>query len=156
MLQVLNVNWSAFLNGILLTLHSHGWNNGTHGGRQLDSGDLYLLPLAMWPTVVLLATVWASWLLMECSWGPVFASTGYVAHCCVIGHCVGVMAAHGVFLGTCICFHWLCGPLLCYWPLCGRHGFSWSVPRGGFCHLPPRPIPPRPASHPTHPLYYQY
>ena len=27
--QVLNVNWSAFLKGILLTLLSHGWNNGT-------------------------------------------------------------------------------------------------------------------------------
>ena len=52
MYQVLNVNWSAFLNGILLTFQSHGWNNGTHGGCQLDSGDLYLLPLATWPTVV--------------------------------------------------------------------------------------------------------
>ena len=48
--QVLNVNWSAFLKGISPTLQSHGWNNGTHGGRQLDSGDLYLLPLAVWPT----------------------------------------------------------------------------------------------------------
>ena len=64
--QVSNANWSAFLKGILPTLQSHGWNNGTHGGRQLDSGDLYLLPLAVWPTGVLLATVWASWLLMEC------------------------------------------------------------------------------------------
>ena len=105
--QVSNANWSTFLKGILPTLQSHGWNNGTHGGHQLDSGDLYLLPLAVWPTGVLLATVWASWMLME-------------------------------------------------WPLCGRHGCSWSVPRGGFCHLPPRPTPPRPASHPTHPLYYQY
>ena len=64
--QVLNVNWSAFVKGILPTLQSHGWNNGTHGGCQLDSGDLYLLPLAVWPTGVLLATVWASWLLMGC------------------------------------------------------------------------------------------
>ena len=64
--QVLNVNWSAFLKCILPTLQSHGWNNGTHGGRQLDSGDLYLLPQTVWPTVVLLATVWPSWLLMEC------------------------------------------------------------------------------------------
>ena len=31
-------------------------------------------------------------------WGPVFAPTGYVAHWCVIGHCVGIMAAHGVSL----------------------------------------------------------
>ena len=66
--QVSNANWSAFLKGILPTLQSHGWNNGTHGGRQLDSGDLYLLPLAVWPSGVLLATVWASWLLMECPW----------------------------------------------------------------------------------------
>ena len=48
--QVSNANWSTFLKGILPTLQSHGWNNGTHGGRQLDSGDLYLLPLAVWPT----------------------------------------------------------------------------------------------------------
>ena len=67
--QVSNANWSAFLKGILPTLQSHGWNNGTHGGRQLDSEDLYLLPLAVWPTGVLLATVWASWLLMECPYG---------------------------------------------------------------------------------------
>ena len=67
--QVLNVNWSAFVKGILPTLQSHGWNNGTHGGHQFDSGDLYLLPLAVWPTSVLLATVWASWLLVECPIG---------------------------------------------------------------------------------------
>ena len=67
--QVSNANWSTFLKGILPTLQSHSWNNGTHGGRQLDSGDLYLLPLAVWPTGVLLATVWASWMLMECPWG---------------------------------------------------------------------------------------
>ena len=30
----------------------------------MDSGDLYLLPLAVWPTGVLLTTVWVSWLLM--------------------------------------------------------------------------------------------
>ena len=51
--QVSNANWSAFLKGILPTLQSHGWNNGTHGGRQLDSEDLYLLPLAVWPTGVI-------------------------------------------------------------------------------------------------------
>ena len=65
--QVLNANWSAFVKGILLTLQGHGWNNGTHGWCQLGSGDLGLLPLAMWPTIVSLATVWASWLLIECS-----------------------------------------------------------------------------------------
>ena len=64
--SVSNANWSAFLKGILPTLQSHGWNNGTHGGRQLDSWDLYLLPLAVWPTGVLLATVWVPWLPIEC------------------------------------------------------------------------------------------
>ena len=64
--QVLNVNRSTFLKGIFPTLLSHGLNNGTHGGHQLGSGDQYLLPLAMWLTGVLLATVWASWLLMGC------------------------------------------------------------------------------------------
>ena len=63
--QVLNVNWSAFLKGILPTFQSYGWNDGTHGGHQLDSGCLYLLPLALWPTGTY-----------------------------VIGHCVGIMAAH--------------------------------------------------------------
>ena len=67
--QVLNVNRSAFLNGILPTLQSCGWNNGTHGGHQLHSEDLYLLPLAVWCTGVLLATAWASWLLMGCPKG---------------------------------------------------------------------------------------
>ena len=57
---LLNVNWSTFLKGILPTLQGHGWNNGTHEGCQLVSGDLDLLPLAMWPTGVSLATVWAS------------------------------------------------------------------------------------------------
>ena len=94
--QVLKVNWSAFLKGILPTLQSDGWNNGTHGVYQLNNGDLYLLPQAMWP-------------------------------------------------------------LVCYWPQCGHYGCSWSVPRGGFCHLPPThafpvpshsappPIPPTPS-----------
>ena len=65
--QVLNVNWSAFLKGILPTLQSHGGYNGTHEGHQLGSGDLGLLPLTMRPTGVSLATVCASWLLMGCS-----------------------------------------------------------------------------------------
>ena len=95
--QVLNVNWSVFLKGILLTLQSHSLNNGTHGGCQLDSG-------------------------------------------------------------TCICSYWLFGPLVCYWSLCGRHGCSWGVLKGSFCHIPPHPLtPPHPTSpcpvaHPTHPL----
>ena len=67
--QVLNVNWSTFLKAILLTLQSHGWNNGTHGGHQLGSGDLDLLPMVMWHTGVSLATVWVSWLLMGCPKG---------------------------------------------------------------------------------------
>ena len=58
--QVLNANWSAFLKSILPTLQSHGWYNGMLGGCQLDSGELYLLPLAVWPTGALLATVWTS------------------------------------------------------------------------------------------------
>ena len=64
--QVLNVNWSAFLKGVLPTLQSHDWNNGTNGGCQLDSGDLYLLPQTLWLIGVSLATVWASWLLIGC------------------------------------------------------------------------------------------
>ena len=65
---------------------------------------------------------WDPWRAPIGQWRPVFALTGCVAHWCVIGHCVGVMAAHGV-----------------------------SLPRGGFCHLPPhppRPILPRLPSHP--------
>ena len=34
-----------------------------------QSRDLDLLPLAVWPTGVLLATVWASWLLIGCPKG---------------------------------------------------------------------------------------
>ena len=75
--QVSNANWSTFLKGILPTLQSHIWNNGTHGGCQLDSRDLYLLPLAVWPTGVLLATVWASWMLMEC---PLVFATSLPPH----------------------------------------------------------------------------
>ena len=31
--QMLNVNWSAFLKGILLILQSHNWNNSTNAGH---------------------------------------------------------------------------------------------------------------------------
>ena len=55
--QMLNVNWSAFVKGIFPTLKSHGMNNGTHGGCHFGNGDLGLLPLTMWPTIVSLATV---------------------------------------------------------------------------------------------------
>ena len=48
-----------------MTLQSHSWNNGTHGGCQLGIGHLVLLPLTMWATGVSLATVWVSWLLMQ-------------------------------------------------------------------------------------------
>ena len=56
-------------------------------------------------------------------------------------------------VGTCICSRWLYGLLECYWTLCGRNDCSWSVPRSGFCHLPPHPpTPPRPTPpHPTPP-----
>ena len=64
--QVLNVNWSACMKGILPTLQSHRWKNGTHREHQLGSAHLSLLPLTMGPTVVPLATVWATWLLMGC------------------------------------------------------------------------------------------
>ena len=45
------------MKGILPILQSQGWNNGTHGGHQLGSGDLGLLLLTIWPTLVSLATV---------------------------------------------------------------------------------------------------
>ena len=64
---------------------------------------------------------------------------------------MGPMGGTNWTVETCIFSHWLHGPLVCYWPLCGRHGCSWGVPRGGFCHLPPHlplPIPPRRPSHP--------
>ena len=64
--KMLNDNWSAFVKGILLTLQSHSWNSDTHGGHQLGSEDLGLLPLTMGPTIVSLANVWTSWLLMGC------------------------------------------------------------------------------------------
>ena len=43
---------------------------------------------------------WDPWRVPIGQWEPVFAPTGCVAHWCVIGHCVGVMAAHGVSLGV--------------------------------------------------------
>ena len=39
---------------------------------------------------------WPPWRVQIGQWGHGFAPTDYVAHWCVIGHCVGVMAAHGV------------------------------------------------------------
>ena len=41
---------------------------------------------------------WDPWRVPIGQWGPVFAPTGCVAQWCVIGHCVGIMAAHGVSL----------------------------------------------------------
>ena len=66
---------------------------------------------------------------------------------------MGPMEGANWTVRTCICSHWLCGPLECYWSQCGRHGCSCSVPRGGFCHLPPtHPSPYHPSpSHPTPP-----
>ena len=63
--SVSSVKWSAFLKGILLTLQSHDWNNGTNGGHN-------------W---------WSR---------PGFAPTDSVSHSSGIGHCVGIVAAHGV------------------------------------------------------------
>ena len=39
---------------------------------------------------------WHPWRAPIGQWGPGFASTDYVAHYRVIGHCVDVMAAYGV------------------------------------------------------------
>ena len=67
---------------------------------------------------------------------------------------MGPMGGANWTVRACICSHWLCGPLVCYWPLCGHHGCSLGVPRGGFCHLPPHPplpAPPTPPHLPTPP-----
>ena len=39
---------------------------------------------------------WHQWRVPIEQWGPGFALTDYGAHYCVIGHCVGVMVAHGM------------------------------------------------------------
>ena len=57
---MLNVNWSAFLKGIFLTLQGHDYNNGTNGGRQLSGGAIKLLSLlagCLWPISVAWAIV---------------------------------------------------------------------------------------------------
>ena len=48
---MLYVNWAAFLEGILLTLQSYDWNNGTNGGCQLGDRDLRMLPLLCGPLI---------------------------------------------------------------------------------------------------------
>ena len=65
--QVSNVNWSAFLKGILPIFQRYS---------QLEQ--------------------WHSWRAAIGQWRPRFAPNDYVAHQCVIGHCVGLIAAHGV------------------------------------------------------------
>ena len=67
----------------------------------------------------------------------------------VMAGTIGPMEGANWTVKTSLCSHWLCGPLVCYWPLCGRHGCSWSVPRGSFCHLPSHP-PTHPS--PSHPI----
>ena len=57
-------------------------------------------------------------------WGPGFAPTDYVAHWWVIGHCVGIMAAHG---------------------MSQARVFVTSH------HTSSRPTPPCPVAHPNHP-----
>ena len=39
---------------------------------------------------------WHPWRVLIGQWGPGFAPTVYVAHYRVVGHCVRIMAAHGV------------------------------------------------------------
>ena len=49
-------------------------------------------------------------------------------------------------VGTWVCFHWLCGPLVCYWPLCrcdGSHGVSQII--FATSHVT-HPTPPHPLS----------
>ena len=43
--QLLNVNWSAFMEDILLTLKNHDRKNGANGGHYLGCRDLKLLPM---------------------------------------------------------------------------------------------------------------
>ena len=69
---------------------------------------------------------WHPWRVSIGQWGPGFAFTDYVAHWCVIGHRVNIMAAHGV------------------------------SQTGVFVTSHPTPFhstPPHLAAHPTHPLY---
>ena len=49
----------------------------------------------------------------------------------VTAETMGPMEGANWTVRTCICSHWLCGLLECYWPLCGCYGCSWSVPRVG-------------------------
>ena len=55
--QMLNVNWSDFLEGILPNLQSHDLKNDTNGEHQLGGGDIRLLPLPLWSTNVAWAIV---------------------------------------------------------------------------------------------------
>ena len=61
--QVLTVNWSAIVKGILLTIQGHSWKNGTHGGHQLAVGT-WVCSHWLWGPLLSLTTMWASWLLM--------------------------------------------------------------------------------------------
>ena len=85
MYQVLNVKWSGFLKGILPTLQSHGWSNGTHGVRQLGSGDLGLLPMTMWLTGVLFSSV-GIMAAHGVSQTGVFATSHPTRHCATPPH----------------------------------------------------------------------
>ena len=68
--QVSNANWSTFLKGIFADPPE----------SRLEQWDPWRAPIGQW--------------------GPMSAPTGCVAHWGVIGHCVGVMDAHGVSLGV--------------------------------------------------------
>ena len=64
--HVLNVNWSAFSEGHFANPPKSWLKQWNQWRASIGQWDLGLLPLTLWPTGVSLATVWASWLLMEC------------------------------------------------------------------------------------------
>ena len=63
--QVLNVNWSFFLKGILPILQSHSWNNGTNGGHQLGSG-IWICSQWHYAYYCVIGHYMHLWLLMGC------------------------------------------------------------------------------------------
>ena len=81
--QMLNVNKSTFLQGILPPLENHDRNNDTNGEHQLGGEDIRLLPLPLWPTNMAWTIVWTSWLL-HCILNRVFATSHCTQSCSTI------------------------------------------------------------------------